>query len=115
MQPSAKSDFIYQPQPSKATCKRTFILPYPNPPNSIMSAIKHFLHDMRTKPELLPLGVLCTFASCFAGYTVYRNILLRPDAQARNGRSLTNWEHQQLEQGKHYDRVTLLGQQEATQ
>jgi hypothetical protein len=77
-----------------------------------MAAIKRIFTDIRTRPELLPLAVLCTFASAFAGYTVYRNVMLRPDQQSRDGRQLTNWEHEQLAQGKHYDSVALLLQKE---
>ena len=77
-----------------------------------MSAIKRIFADLRTRPELLPLVVLCSFATTFAGYTVYRNVMLRPDQQSRDGRQLTNWEHDQLAQGKHYDSVALLLQKE---
>ena len=77
-----------------------------------MGALKRMIGDFRSKPELLPLVLLCSFASGFAAFTVYRNVFLRPD-QSRHGRGLTNWELEQLNKGKHYDAVArMLEEQE---
>ena len=76
-----------------------------------MSALRSLFQDLKSKPEIRPLAVLLTFASCFGIYTVYYNVFLRAD-QVRSHEGLSNYDAKLLERGQHYDAVAQLLQRE---